>query len=783
MFALTIVAQPGLSQSPSTPDVRRIVYAGDGPEVGRTVATALRDNVFQGAQLIQQNSQDSSGSSLPDTGPEIRVGTSEIPAWKIKGDLPTDMPADGPWMYARVSDTGEGVVYASHPQFLYALYGLVKDKIETRDLESLRNGLLVQPQFRWITGREDIHMSRLGYAKRRSEPVTFEDIEASFREAARLGCTHVVINEPASPFPHETGPAGEIYYWFYSYALDLDQYVETKLNAGTYPRDLLEDNLAVMKKLAELASKYGLVPGMYIANPRSVPESLLDKYPFLRGARIDHTYRAFEPRYTLTLAHPAVRWHYAEMIRKLLIEVPELGFAITLVNDSGSGFEYTASLYPGRNGGPYVVREWRPDDEIAKAAAENVIRYYRLFRDTARESNPDFRILTGLKNIAEEAEIILGGLDDGIDLRMRSQRSDYDEDWHKEVQEFRARGSELTGQGLAKGNPIIIGVPSPWQIVRKLKNLRAAGYHHVGLDMDPPFMVESDVNREALRVFQLEGEDEVDTKIEAFARELVGDSEGERLVRVWKLADKAVAATPRFPLYGGQGFAWYRFWARPFVPDISQIPEADRAYYQDFMLSIFNNPHNIDFGADALWTIHDVEESDGFIRQFDAAVWKPLDEAIRESGIGADATVAGTPANAVFVDTRDRLRAYKAYARTLRNIAAWIAGVHGYLEADDASEKGERLAMVRAMVEDELDNARELLDLWEHSTVDFIPISEAGETMHTYGKNLGDLVRKKIELMERYGHHEPFIDPNYMWRMPEGSELDEADYIDYVDHF
>ena len=173
--------------------------------------------------------------------------------------------------------------------------------------------------------------------------------------------------------------------------------METKFNQGTYPPESLEANLNSLKRLAGLADKYGLVPGMDIANPRSVPESLLKRYPFLRGARVDHPFRCFQPRYTLTLAHPAVRWHYAELLRNLLGKVPELGFLTTLINDSGSGFEYTESLYPGRNGGPYVVKEWMPGEVIAKAAAENIIRYYRMMRDVAHETHPHFRIITGLK--------------------------------------------------------------------------------------------------------------------------------------------------------------------------------------------------------------------------------------------------------------------------------------------------------------------------------------------------------------------------------------------------
>ena len=198
-------------------------------------------------------------------------------------------------------------------------------------------------------------------------------MDAAFAELARIGCSHVVVNEMASRFAYERGPHGEIYYRFYDYLPDLDQYVESKPNAGTYPAEHLQPNLSRLQFMARTAAKYGLVPGFYAAHPRSVPESLLQRYPS---------------------------------------------------HDSGSGFEYTASLYPGRNVGPYVVREWRPAAEIAEKAARNVIRYWRGLRDAARQVRPDFVLIAGLKNIAEEQGPILDGIDAGIDLQAESQRSD-----------------------------------------------------------------------------------------------------------------------------------------------------------------------------------------------------------------------------------------------------------------------------------------------------------------------------------------------------------------------
>ncbi len=761
----------------SSPDVlaalhrtQTIAYPVAGAAVSETVALALRNELLPDVRVVAI----SDTHDIPQDG-VLFVGTGAGHRWR----RPVVPPEDGPWMFARLEEGGGGVIRASHPNFLYALFELVKEQLADPDEDELLEGWLRQPKFRWLTGRDDVHLLRLGYTKRRRAPVTLADIEASFKEVARVGGTHVVVNEPASRFPYETGPDGEMYYRFYSYAGDLDQYVQTKLNKGTYPRDYREANLALLKRISQLAAKYGLTPGMYIANPRSVPESLLEKYPFLRGARVDHTFRSFRPRYTLTLAHPAVRWHYAELLRTLLAEVPELGFVITLINDSGSGFEYTASLYPGRNGGPYVVREWRPDHEIARAAAENVVRYYRVLRDAAHETHPDFRIITGLKNIAEEAEIILDGLDNGIDRRLVSQRSDYDPDWHATMEEFRARRSYLYSQTSATGSRQVLGVPSPWRTYENLKTQHKVGFQRLGVSMDPLFLAPFDINREALRAFQLRPGVPLDSAIAATARRWVGQMHAGRLVEIWRQTDRIVAATPNLPLYGGQGFTWYRFWVRPFVPDISKIPESEQRYYLEYMLSIFNNPHNIDFRADALWEIQSIKDSDGFVEQFDADVLPRLQEVIALAKETLDEVRGKDDIEAVFVDLNDRLLAYRAYCKTLRNISAWIAGVHGYLEADNETDRTARRNQVEDMVDNELQNANELLDLWNSSSTDFFPLWEIGETMHTYGANLGELLEKKIELTRRYRNHPPFVDPDYMWRMPDGSELKESEYLGY----
>ncbi len=124
----------------------------------------------------------------------------------------------------------------------------------------------------------------------------------------------------------------------------------------------------------------------------------------------------------------------------------------------------------------------------------------------------------------------------------------------------------------------------------------------------------------------------------------------------------------------------------------------------------------------------------------------------------------GAQGRGVLLDLLERLRAYRCFIRTMRNMMAWTESVHGSMQAREPAKKDAYRKLCKATVSNELDNARELLDLWNTRTTSFMPVSSLGETLHIYGDNFGDLVAKKIALMERHKDDEPFIDPDFMWR-------------------
>ena len=99
-------------------------------------------------------------------------------------------------------------------------------------------------------------------------------------------------------------------------------------------------------------------------------------------------------------------------------------------------------------------------------------------------------------------------------------------------------------------------------------------------------------------------------------------------------------------------------------------------------------------------------------------------------------------------------------------MAGWIEGIHGYMEAEDDKTRTACKVLVREIVLDEKANATELLEHTESAQTEWMLESAVGETTFIYGDNFPELLRRKIALMEGREDDEPFVDPDFMWRVP-----------------
>ncbi len=761
--------------------VRVIQYYAQGPMVGRTAAMEL-------ASMLAEVSVEATRSKRIKPRPGLLyVGT--VGDFEGEDVQRLRQSLHNEFGYLQIDAEGSGKIVVSRANLLCSFVRYLIEHLWRKDLTPFVQGRVFPTAFKWQRVSYDYFLTQEGRVQRGI------DRERYIRELARLGFTHMEVNGLAFPMGLETGPKGEVYPMFYTYCPALDQFVYTELNKGIYPLYYLSANLANLKENARLALKYGLTPGLLCFEPRSVPEEFFARYPMLRGARVDHPFRSFRPRYSMTIAHPRVREHYAQMMKKLMQEVPELGFISIWANDSGAGFEHTKSLYVGRNGGAYLIREWKDDEEIARVAGENALRFLRLLRDAAREVNPDFRVMTRLESFYGEHDTIWAGLGDGVDveaatLLARGWDVPYAHPQYPENKainagsvyqlEFDAREKKLANElgsrdalthfYFTAGPHImfdpLVGVPYPRLTYSKLRAMHAGGAEYLAHSGGtcPPELVPYNVNHEISWRFFFDPAMDIDKELQALANKWAGERFSAPLLEAWKLAEDAILAFPIVtPLYASFGFTWFRLWVRPLVPNLDAIPDEEKAFYQDFMCSTPHNPNNVDLSRDVLFYLTTPEKSEVDVERIDRYLWDPLNSAIEKLEAIQQQAIAELGEGNVIVDQLVRLRALRCWFMTQRNVAAWIAGVHGYMKARTAARKRYYRDLIRDLMEREIRNTEELKLLWR-SEVAFMALTDKGETPLMYGDNLGELFDRRIALMRRHMDDEPFIEEGYMER-------------------
>ncbi len=100
---------------------------------------------------------------------------------------------------------------------------------------------------------------------------------------------------------------------------------------------------------------------------------------------------------------------------------------------------------------------------------------------------------------------------------------------------------------------------------------------------------------------------------------------------------------------------------------------------------------------------------------------------------------------------------------THRNIAAWVAGVYGYMNSKDDGARKRWKKYVKDSVRMEIDNTKMLARILD-TDIEFMALTDQGETPLMYGDNLRSLLEFRVELMAEHLNDVPYIDPDYIER-------------------
>ncbi|MDI1336888.1 MAG: hypothetical protein PSU94_11965 [Lacunisphaera sp.] len=734
------------------------------------------------------------GARTGATGPGVTVAL----AWRgLPAKLPSQAKGSTAWMWLRIADDGTGEICATHGSFLFAAVRLFATNASDLTREKLAAGLWLPATFGWHRPHWDACYTQYWRSARKFEP---ERYVASLAEA---GFTHCEVNGLQAHMPYEDTVAHEYYPQFYTYAPGFNHFVDTPLTQGVWPAHYLDANLNHLKHLADLGRRYGLKPGVCMFEPRTLPERFFAKHPTLRGARVDHPFRSRLPRYTMAQDHPIVQRHYREALQKIMRAVPDLSYMSVWTNDSGAGFEHTASLYVGRNGGPYMIREWRNHDKVAQAAGESIVRYLKNLRSAAAGLNPDFDVILRIEPFKVEHEHIKAGMGGHVTWEAPSLLvRGYDVPYaHPKYPENRAVAGSLfhttmdpkeketlTASRAAGVEPVmhysasgvmnhepLLGLPFPRLLHAKLMAMRETGLNRIsclgGLTntAQAPYWP----NPAVLRAVQFFPAKPVEEVLTDFATTLVGAAQAASLTSAWQEFEEALLWQPMVGLYCAFGFCWQRTWDRPFVPDVEAVPAADRQYYERHGCFQHNNPGLIDLGKDVLFDLITRESGAKMAADMDQHVIARLRPLIAK----LDAQLKGltaSPAQVVLTDLRDRVRAYLHWVTTLRNVCAWCECVYGYLNATDPATKEACEKKLQTAIDLELANIRGLIELLETTPSEVLVLSGVAENTFFYGENLVEHLKTKLRLTEKYRHHKPRIDKDIFWRPIPGATWPEG---------
>lgn len=705
--------------------------------------------------------------------------------------LPSKAKAHAAWMWLCIDDRGSGEICATHGSFLFAAVRLLARGVSDLTREKLARGVFLPATFGWHRPHFDACYAQYWRSARHFDR---EHYAATLAEA---GFTHIEVNSLHTHFPHEDFVPWEFYPQFYTYAPGFNHFVDTELTRGLWPAMYLDANLNHLKSLAEVGRRYGLKPGLCMFEPRSMPERFFVKYPTLRGARVDHPFRSRLPRYTLAQDHPIALRHYREALQALLRAVPDLSYMSVWTNDSGAGFEHTASLYVGRNGGPYMIREWRNHDKVAEAAGQSIVRYLHNLRTAAAEINPDFDVILRIEPFKVEHEHIKQGLREHVtweapSLLVRGYSLPYAHPKYPENKGVagslfhttldtaeaeplalsRQQGAEpalnYAASGVNNHEPLL-GLPFPRLLHTKLTAMRTLGLQRVSClgGLANPAAAPYWPNPVVIQASQFFPEKSIDAVLAEFATQLVGADHATTLAQAWQSFEDALIWQPLVGLYCVFGFCWQRTWDRPFVPDIEAIPGAERAYYERHGCFQHNNPSLGDLGKDVLFDLVTRDSAAKMAADMDRELL-PRVRALVQHLDKAVGSLDGSP-RTVFADLRDRIRAYLHWATALRNVCAWCECVYGYVGSSRVAERRTFEKRLQGVIDLDIENTRELIALLETTPFEVLVVSSIADNTFLYGENLVENLRTKLRLTKKYRHRSPRIDPNAYWRPVPGT--------------
>jgi len=588
-----------------------------------------------------------------------------------------------------------------------------------------------------------------------------DEVERYCAEAEKFRATHVIVNIlPDSFHPSLLEQPDNPYVRFATWGPSLDQFTSSRLNRDVYPEQLLRRNRKALMRLVEIVRSHGLKPMLLVGEPRFQPERFFDKYPHLRGPRVDNTNASLSPLYSPCTDQPEVQEHYREMMKNMMTLVPDLEGMIFYSGDSGTGFCHSEGLYPGSNG-PKYCRDI--------PAPKRMSNFLTLLLESAQATNPEFRVFVfhyiggkERKEILEKTSkqitaiaagyFVAGGFEDCYAMYQYGMKiDDVGYDRAREERKDMMMKSIASLQRVGKSSI----APSQGPVEEWLLPLRTVPYPFQALeiidilnDMDTdeilfygsfadPADVPYEANRGVIQRYLQRNGDDIDGTVCSVAEDWVSSAHRDTLVEAWRLCDRAYRERPLWMHSFGTSLTYC---IGPLVPNLSALSADEKNYYYSAADAVGDMIPTFDKLSKLR---KDEDHRTWMLRRYETHAFPGLEKAGQL--LAEEAGKSTGDARACLESQKRQIGSFRWYLRSQYN---WLDAGRYFAPGEGTPGFERSLAEI---IDDEIANTRHLRELVNgHVEALFVDTGDHFRSVYENNEQMMNALEQRIQLMESH---------------------------------
>jgi hypothetical protein len=183
--------------------------------------------------------------------------------------------------------------------------------------------------------------------------IDMKEFEAFAKQMARLkpfGSVDVSINNPAVKADFEMPKGGSPWHEYATCNGAVHIFFPTEKLAPFLPEGFVKKNRQLLLSKEAVIRKLGVGATWRSTDPLFLPAAFFEKYPHMRGPRVDHPRRSLQQEFSACFHQKETVEMYQDMMNQLFKNVPEINSFSFNLNDAGSGLCWSDLGYSGPNG-------------------------------------------------------------------------------------------------------------------------------------------------------------------------------------------------------------------------------------------------------------------------------------------------------------------------------------------------------------------------------------------------------------------------------------------------